>query len=38
VILFGLGADARPYLLVGGWLVVGVAYWLVRRPAAEARA
>lgn len=38
VILFGLGADARPYLLVGGWLVVGVVYWLVRRPAVEARA
>ncbi len=30
ITLFGLEADARPYLLVGGWGVVGVIYWFVR--------
>lgn len=38
VILFGLQADTRPYLLIGGWLLVGVAYWLHRRSAVQARA
>ncbi|MCG2842076.1 amino acid permease [Sandaracinobacter sp. RS1-74] len=31
IILFGLEADARPYLLVGGWLLLGIAYWVVRQ-------
>jgi len=31
IILMGLGADVRPYLLVGAWLVIGVAYWFIRR-------
>jgi len=26
---FGIEADPRPYLLVGGWLVVGIGWWLV---------
>lgn len=26
----GLEADPRPYLLVGGWLVVGLLYWLLK--------
>lgn len=26
----GLNADWRPYLLVAGWLVVGIGYWMVR--------
>lgn len=30
IILAGIEADWRPYLLVGGWLVVGLAYWLIR--------
>ena len=30
IILVGLGADVRPYLLVGAWLVIGAGYWLVR--------
>jgi len=34
---FGIGADARPYMLVGGWFVLGLAYWLLkgRRDSAE---
>jgi APA family basic amino acid/polyamine antiporter len=28
IIIAGLGADLRPYWLVGGWFVVGVLYWL----------
>jgi APA family basic amino acid/polyamine antiporter len=32
VILAGLGADWRPYVLVGAWGLVGYLYWLVRRP------
>lgn len=28
--LFGIEADARPYLLVGGWLLVGLVYWFVK--------
>lgn len=31
IILMGLAADVRPYLLVGAWFIVGVAYWLIRR-------
>ncbi|WP_395397796.1 APC family permease [Novosphingobium sp. BL-8A] len=27
---FGIEADARPYLLVGGWFLIGLAYWFVR--------
>ena len=27
---FGIEADPRPYLLVGGWLVVGLIYWFVK--------
>jgi APA family basic amino acid/polyamine antiporter len=26
----GIEADWRPYLLVGGWLALGILYWLVR--------
>ncbi len=33
----GIEADGRPYVLIGGWLLVGIAYWLAtagrRRPA-----
>jgi APA family basic amino acid/polyamine antiporter len=28
--VFGIEADARPYLLVGGWLVVGLIYWFLK--------
>lgn len=28
ITLFGIEADGRPYLLVGGWLVVGIVYWM----------
>nr|WP_284698935.1 APC family permease [Sphingomonas lycopersici] len=28
--VFGVEADPRPYLLVGGWLVVGLAYWFMK--------
>jgi basic amino acid/polyamine antiporter, APA family len=28
--VFGIEADARPYLLVGGWLVVGLVYWFLK--------
>lgn len=28
----GTGADWRPYALVGTWLVIGLLYWLWRRP------
>lgn len=31
IILVGVEADVRPYALVGGWLGVGIIYWLVRR-------
>jgi APA family basic amino acid/polyamine antiporter len=31
VIVAGLGADVRPYLLVLGWFVVGCCYWIVSR-------
>ncbi len=35
IILVGLEADWRPYLLVGGWLVIGCVYWFARpQPAA----
>lgn len=30
IILVGLEADWRPYLLVGGWLAIGCFYWLAR--------
>jgi APA family basic amino acid/polyamine antiporter len=30
VAAFGIEADARPYLLVGGWLIVGLFYWFVK--------
>ncbi|HET7577110.1 MAG TPA: APC family permease [Sphingomicrobium sp.] len=30
IIAAGLGADWRPYVLVGGWLVLGVLYWVWR--------
>lgn len=31
IILFGLEADIRPYLLIGGWLVAGILFWVVRQ-------
>lgn len=31
IILLGLQTDVRPYLLVAGWLVVGLVYWVLRR-------
>lgn len=30
IIGFGIEADWRPYMLVAGWLAIGVVYWLVR--------
>lgn len=30
IVLAGLGADWRPYLLVAGWGLVGFVYWLAR--------
>lgn len=33
IILAGLGADWRPYLLVLGWGTLGLLYWAIRRPA-----
>ncbi|SEJ73874.1 amino acid/polyamine/organocation transporter, APC superfamily [Sphingobium sp. AP50] len=27
IIIFGIEADHRPYMLVGGWFAVGVVYW-----------
>jgi APA family basic amino acid/polyamine antiporter len=30
IILAGLGADARPYLVLGGWVAAGTLYWWVR--------
>jgi APA family basic amino acid/polyamine antiporter len=30
IILAGLGADWRPYAVIGGWGVVGTVYWFVR--------
>jgi APA family basic amino acid/polyamine antiporter len=30
IVAAGLGADWRPYVLVGGWLVLGIIYWLWR--------
>lgn len=37
LVIAGLGieADARPYLLVGGWLAIGILYWFVRGRRAE---
>jgi APA family basic amino acid/polyamine antiporter len=29
ILLAGLGADWRPYALIGGWGVVGIFYWLL---------
>ncbi|PZU46454.1 MAG: amino acid permease-associated protein [Sphingomonas sp.] len=31
IILFGLEADMRPYLLIGGWLVAGILFWFARQ-------
>lgn len=31
IILLGVQADTRPYLLVAAWLVVGLVYWALRR-------
>ena len=31
VALLGIEADVRPYLLVGGWALVGLAYWWLSR-------
>lgn len=31
VILAGLGADWRPYVLVGAWGLIGLVYWFARR-------
>lgn len=28
IALLGIEADGRPYLLVGGWLALGIVYWL----------
>ncbi|WP_165323052.1 APC family permease [Rhizorhabdus phycosphaerae] len=28
--IFGIEADPRPYMLVGGWLVVGLVYWFAK--------
>lgn len=28
--VFGIEADPRPYLLVGGWLIVGLIYWFAK--------
>lgn len=38
VAVFGIEADPRPYLLVGGWLLIGLLYWFGkgRRDAAQA--
>ena len=35
ITVLGLEADVRPYLLVVGWTVIGLGYWLItqRRPA-----
>lgn len=30
IIAAGLGADWRPYLLIGGWLILGLLYWWFR--------
>lgn len=30
IVLLGVEADGRPYLLVAGWLVVGLVYWVLR--------
>jgi APA family basic amino acid/polyamine antiporter len=30
VAAFGIEADPRPYLLIGGWLLVGLLYWSVK--------
>lgn len=30
IILFGLEADVRPYLLVGGWFLIGLLFWIAR--------
>jgi basic amino acid/polyamine antiporter, APA family len=29
ILVAGLGADWRPYALIGGWGVVGIIYWLI---------
>lgn len=30
IIAFGIEADFRPYLLVAGWLCIGIVYWVIR--------
>lgn len=30
ITIFGIEADFRPYLLVGGWMILGLIYWLIR--------
>ena len=29
ILIAGLGADWRPYALIGAWAVIGLLYWLV---------
>jgi APA family basic amino acid/polyamine antiporter len=36
IFLAGLGADWRPYVLIGGWGLIGLLYWFIRRPALRA--
>lgn len=36
IILFGVEADPRPYLLIGGWLAIGLVYRLWQRRGADA--
>jgi APA family basic amino acid/polyamine antiporter len=36
IFLAGMGADWRPYVLILGWGLVGLLYWVVRRPALRA--
>lgn len=31
IIAFGIEADPRPYYLIGGWVVVGLFYWVFRQ-------
>jgi APA family basic amino acid/polyamine antiporter len=32
IIVVGFSADWRPYAVLGAWAVVGVGYWIYRRP------
>jgi hypothetical protein len=29
ILLAGLGADLRPYELIGAWAVIGLLYWAI---------